>query len=149
MKKTICAVVCLVVCAAALLADDDPYINTAMQIAETKTALFAADLENHDFERLLNYFPAWFIIMFFEMTEDFGGPITEEGVDNFLFNGAAMYDDYSNTISRLDEIKRVISYDVRFFDSEIHFAVELEDGREVLFFLMFDQDTLQFVGAFG
>ena len=149
MKRTIVALLCMVACATPVFADEDPYISTAIQIAETKAALFAVDLENHDYERLLNYFPGWFIIMFLEMTEDFGGQITEESVNNFLFNGACMYEDYGNTISRLDEIVRVVSFEVSFFDSEIFYVVELKDKREVVFFLMFDQDTLQFVGAFG
>jgi len=129
--------------------EEDPYIYSTMLLAESRAEFFAADLENHDYRRLLTYFPAWFVIMALEMSDGLGRPVEEDIFNNFLFNGAIMYEDYSNTITGIDEIKRVVNYEVRFFDSEIYFRVELFDGREVVFFLMFDQDTLEFVGAFG
>jgi hypothetical protein len=129
--------------------EEDPYIHTTMLLIESRAALFAADLENHDYERLLTYFPAWFVMMVLEMSGDIGGPVDEDIFDNFLFNGAAIFEDYSNTVQSLDSIDRVISHEVRFFDFEVYFTVRLYDGRQVTFFLIFDQDTLQFSGAFG
>jgi hypothetical protein len=129
--------------------DEDPYMYSSLVLVELKAALFAMDLENHDYERLLTHFPGWFVIMAFEISGDLGGPIDEHMVSNFLFNGAAMYTDYGNQIQTLDSIFRVIRYEVDFFDLEVYFTVELYDGREVVFYLMFDQDTLQFTGAFG
>jgi hypothetical protein len=128
---------------------EDPYIITNELLMQARAGFFAADLENHDYQRVLTYFPGWYVIGQLEIAGYVGLPLDSEIIDNFLFNGAVMYDDYGNTIQRLDSIRRVLSHEVLFFDMEIYIRVELYDGREVGFYLLFDQDTLLFTGAFG
>lgn len=129
--------------------EEDPYISSTYQLVEARSALFAMDLENHDFQRLLTYFPGWFVIMAFEMGGTLGVPVDIDAFNSFLFNGAAIYEDYGNQVQTLESIVQVKSFEVRFFDMEVYFTVELSDGREVVFYLIFDQDTLQFSGAMG
>jgi len=83
------------------------------------------------------------------MSGSVGSPVDEDIFDNFFFNGAVMYEDYGDTIESLGSIFQVSGYEVRFFDFQVYFTVELYDGRRVTFFLIFDQDTLQFSGASG
>ncbi|MBT3271880.1 MAG: hypothetical protein HN368_01900, partial [Spirochaetales bacterium] len=128
---------------------DDPYLQSVSYLLESRIALFILDLENHDYERILSYYAAWYVIG----QQEFFGPVDQlmslEMFNLFFFNGALMYDDYGNTITQLSDIVRVVEYEIQYKNMQVHLTVELDDGRNVGFNLMFDQETLQFSGPFG
>ena len=128
---------------------EDPYMITIGILMETRVQQFITDLENHDYERILSYFPGWYIVTQMEIFDRIGEPIDLETFNSFFFNGALMYENYENVIYSLESVVRVVGYEIYLFDMEIFMSVELDDGRTVDFYLMFDPDTLQFSGPFG
>lgn len=77
------------------------------------------------------------------------GPLTEDVVSSLIFNGAAMYSDYSNTIRSILEIVDVLEIHVDDLSEMITFTVLLEDDRVVVFSLFWTFDTLAYYGAMG
>ena len=120
-----------------------------MDAAYEKAARFAEDLEDHDFYGLFLAFDTSYAVEQLDLMGEYPSWLAADTVSALLFNGAAMYDDYENTIDSIADIESVIDYWVDDDVGMASFRVLLIDGREVRFSLFLDFGTLDFSGAFG
>lgn len=122
------------------------------ELIDLRLRAFVGDLVAHDYDELWLHLDAGYIATQLGVMEAESEPLSEEVLDQLLFNGAVMFDNYKTTFHSVMDISSVRVTDVSetaWGDLEVHFLAILNDGREIGFSLLVNQQTAMVYGAAG